>query len=79
LSSNQLAWADTCPVDEYTLAELMGEIDDPVLRRKLLDVCVRLAEVDDQVAEGESIVLSAAVVHWSLQHQMLPSLNGGRI
>ena len=29
LSSHQLAWSDTCPVDEYTLAELMGEIDDP--------------------------------------------------
>ena len=33
LSSKQLAWADNCPVDEYTLSELMGEIDDPTLRR----------------------------------------------
>lgn len=73
LSSKQLELADACPVDEYILADLMGEIDDPTLRRKVLDLCVRLAEVDDQVAEGESIVLSAAVAHWSLQYQMLHS------
>ncbi|MBB1076717.1 TerB family tellurite resistance protein [Rhodoferax sp. 4810] len=71
LSSKQLNWADTCPVDEYTLNELMAEIDDPELRRKVLGLCVRLAEADDKVAEGESLVLSAAVAHWSMHHQML--------
>lgn len=71
LSSKQLAWADACPVDEYTLAELMGEIDDPALRRKVLGLCVNLAEIDSIVAEGESIVLIAAVAHWNLQHQVL--------
>lgn len=73
LSSKQLEFADACPVDEYTLAALMGEIDDPTLRRKVLCLCVRLAEVDDQVGEGESIVLSAAMAHWSLHYQMLHS------
>ena len=66
LASQQLDWADACPVDEYTLAELMAGIDDPALRRKVLDLCIRLAEVDDQIAEGESVVLSAALAHWSL-------------
>ena len=77
LSSNQLAWADACPVDEYTLAELMGEIDDPVLRRTVLGLCVRLAEADDLVAEGESVVLMAALAHWRLHHQTLRSLDAG--
>ena len=36
LSSDQLKWADACPVDERTLADLMGEIQDPALRLKLL-------------------------------------------
>ena len=74
LSSKQLAWSDTCPVDEYTLAALMGEIDDPALRRKVLGLCVKLAKVDDLVAEGESIVLIAALAHWNLQLQILRSL-----
>ena len=70
LSSGQLKWADACPVDERTLADLMGEIQDPALRLKLLRLCVELAEVDARVDEGESMVLVAAVEHWGLHHKM---------
>jgi hypothetical protein len=73
LSSEQLKWADACPVDERTLADLMGEIQDPALRLKLLRVCIELAEADAHVAEGESIVLVAAVEHWGLHHEMFRS------
>lgn len=77
LSSKQLAWADNCPVDEYTLSELMGEIDSPSLRRKVLSLCVKLAEADGHIAQGESIVLVAAVEHWGLHHQMLRTADIG--
>jgi uncharacterized tellurite resistance protein B-like protein len=70
LSSEQLKWADACPVDERTLADLMGEIQDPALRLKLLRLCVELAEVDAHVDDGESSVLVAAVEHWGLHHEM---------
>ena len=70
LSSDQLKWADVCPVDERTLADLMGEIQDPALRLTLLRLCVELAEVDAHVAKGESIVLIAAVDQWGLHHEM---------
>ncbi len=73
LSSQQLQWADACPADDRTLAELMGEIEDPLLRRKLLRLCIEIAEADGQVAVGESIVLTAAVEHWGLHHEMLRS------
>jgi len=73
LSSEQLQWADTCPVDNRTLAELMGEIEDTALQRRLLRLCIVIAEANGQVAEGESIVLTAAVEHWDLHHEMLRS------
>jgi uncharacterized tellurite resistance protein B-like protein len=73
LSSDQLKWADACPVDERTLADLMGEIQDPTLRMKLLRLCVELAEVDAHVDDGESSVLVAAVEHWGLHHEMFRS------
>ena len=73
LSSDQLKWADACPVDERTLADLMGEIEDPAMRLKLLRLCVELAKSDAHVAEGESIVLGAAVEHWGLHREMLRS------
>ncbi len=70
LSSDQLKWTDACPVDERTLTDLMGEIQDPALRLKVLRLCVELAEVDAHVDDGESSVLVAAVEHWGLHHQM---------
>ena len=66
-------WADACPVDERTLADLMGEIQDPALRLTLLCVCVELAEVDAHVDDGESIVLVAAVEHWGMHREMFRS------
>lgn len=71
LSSGQLQWAHACPVDERTLANLMSEIQDPVLRLTLLRMCVELAEVDAHVDEGESTVLVAAVEYWGLHREML--------
>ncbi len=62
----------------YTLAELMSEIDDPALRRKVLGMCFRIAEADDLVAEGESGVLIAAMAHWGLNHRLLHSNDTGR-
>lgn len=73
LSSEQLQWADVCPVDERTLADLMCEIQDPALRLKLLRLCVELAEVDAHVDQAESVVLIAAVEHWGLHHEMFRS------
>ena len=73
LSSEQLKWAGACPVDERTLAQLMGEIHDPALRLKLLRLCVELAEVGEDVNDGESSVLVAAVEHWGLHHEMFRS------
>ncbi|MDO9095839.1 MAG: TerB family tellurite resistance protein [Rubrivivax sp.] len=73
LSSDQLKWADACPVDERTLADLMGEVQDPALRLKLLRLCVELAEVDAHVDDGESSVLIAAVEHWGLHREMFRS------
>jgi len=77
LSSERLPWADACPVDDRTLAELMGEIEDPALRRRLLRQCIEIAEADGHVADGESIVLTAAVEHWGLYREMLRSPDRG--
>ena len=74
LSSEQLKWADACPVDERTLAQLTSKIHDPALRLKLLRLCVELAEVDAHVDDGESSELVAAVEHWGLRHEMFRSL-----
>jgi uncharacterized tellurite resistance protein B-like protein len=51
----------------------MGGKQDRTKRLKLMRLCVELAESDAHVAEGESIVLSAALEHWGLRREMLHS------
>lgn len=70
LSSMHLSWGDACQVDQATLAALMSDIDDPALRRTLLQLCLAIVDADDHVAEGESVMLTAAIDHWGLQHTM---------
>lgn len=67
----RLTWADACRVDPRTLAQLMAEVDDPGLRLKVLRLCIAVVEADRHVAEGESIVVAAAVEHWGMQREML--------
>lgn len=57
-------WADACKVDPATLSELLSEITDPALRLKVMRLCVDVANADQHVAEGESVVLSAVLDHW---------------
>lgn len=69
LAAASLAWADACRIDPRTLAALLAEIDDLPLRRTVLNLCVAVAEADDQVDEAESIVLTTAVEQWGLQRE----------
>jgi uncharacterized tellurite resistance protein B-like protein len=75
LRSPQLNWSDVCPLDERELANLLAQITRPALRQRVLHLCLQLAEADGHVAEGESIVLGAAVEHWGLQRQMMRPLH----
>ena len=64
-------WDDACRVDAHTLHSLLAEIDDPALRRQLLAQCVAIVDVDQHVADGESLLLAAAVAHWGLAREVL--------
>lgn len=70
LHSTHLTWSDVCRVDPRTLSQLLADVDDPALRRKLLTLCLGVALADEHVADGESAVLEAVVEHWGLQGAM---------
>lgn len=71
LASASGGWADACRIDSTTLFGLLAEIDDPVLRRQVLQLCARVVDADGHVADGESALLLAAVEHWGLQRELL--------
>lgn len=66
LTHPRLTWAEACRVDADTLAVLLQEVDDAVLRHHVLQACVALAEADNHLSEGE-ILLLAAVERWPLR------------
>ena len=71
LAASHSSWADACRVDPQTLDALMAEVDEPSLRRKVLRLCISVVEADETVADGESMVLIAAVEQWGLHREML--------
>ena len=72
-----LSWGDACQVDQATLSALMADIDDPALRRTLLRLCLAIVDADDHVADGESVMLTAAIAHWGLHQEMLDARPAG--
>ena len=66
LSTTYQAWGGVCEIDPDTLGTLLAEITDPVLRLRVLQLCVEAVEADDHVADGESLILSAAAKQWAM-------------
>lgn len=76
LAASHHEWSQACRIDPRTLDEMMAEIDDPALREKVLNLCVAVVEADGHVAEGESIVVTAAVEQWGLHRRMFDAAPG---
>jgi hypothetical protein len=53
-------------VDDRTLAALMAEVSDPMLRRTVLRLSLAAAQADGHCAAGEARVVEAARHHWQL-------------
>ncbi|MDE2082684.1 MAG: TerB family tellurite resistance protein [Burkholderiales bacterium] len=71
LQARHSHWGDARQIEPEMLAQLMAEVDDPLLRRRVLQLCVAVVEADGHVADGESVVLVNAVEQWGLHRQML--------
>jgi hypothetical protein len=66
LATTSQAWGGVCKVDPETLEAVLAEIDDPVLRLKVLQLCVEAVEADEHIAEGEALILAAAAKQWAM-------------
>lgn len=70
LHSAHLTWCDACRVDARTLSQLLADVDDADLRQTVLQLCLDIAQADEHIADGESLVLEAVVEHWGLHRTM---------
>ncbi len=51
-------------VDDGMLASFMGEVDDPALRARVLEMAEAITAADSHLADAELTVLAAARRHW---------------
>ena len=61
-------------VDAEGLRSIMAEVDDEDLQRKVLKLSVAVAAADAHIAEGESVVLEAALRLWRSSSQVRSDL-----
>jgi uncharacterized tellurite resistance protein B-like protein len=54
-------------IDERTIDALLGEIQDPALRRQLLRAMWNIADADGVLADAEAKLLARACVVWSAE------------
>lgn len=60
-----LTWDHVCPVDDNTLVGVLGEVDDPILQAKLIEICDALVRADDNVTQAEAAMLMTMRSTWS--------------
>lgn len=73
--SARMSMLNTCPVDEFALRDIVGEIDDPQLQKRLLRLCVDIAHSDGTVDIAESIIISSAMEQWGLHSEVFRPAN----
>ena len=71
--SSGMCWADLSQVRPAPLRQVLGEVDDPELQGKVLELCISLVAADRHLAQGESVVLAAALLQWRLPLQAPPA------
>ena len=64
-------WDAAFQLDARMLSQLLSDIEDPLLHRKVLALCAAIVDADLHVADGESLVLLAAIKHWGLADAVL--------
>jgi len=61
-----LSWLDVCLIEGGPLAQLLQEVDDPALKRKVMALCLSLVAADRQVTHQEALLLAAMGRQWDM-------------
>lgn len=76
LVAADMHWDRACKIDQATLDDLLAEIDDPALARRVLAACQRAASADRTHTDAELLILHRAERAWGLDGK---GKNAGRL
>jgi hypothetical protein len=65
LATSNGRWSSLTP-DDPMIATLLGEIQDPELRRTIVCLCAVVTEADSHRADAESVVMQVAAAQWGV-------------
>jgi hypothetical protein len=64
LTTSHLSWSDACKVDSNVIQQVIRELQDPVLRAEVLNLCHVAIHADRHVAETEAALLASLSRAW---------------
>ena len=59
-------WSGSAALDEATLAAILDEIESPLLRMEVLQLCILACTADGSLEDAENRIIRAAVARWGL-------------
>ncbi len=69
LATSDQNWDAACKIDTKTFAAILAEVDDPLLRRKVLMLCATVFAADSHLSDGEAAMLEATVAQWEMHRK----------
>lgn len=66
LATSDRNWDAACRIDGATISALLAEIDAPVLRLRVLNLCAAVSAADKQWSDGERFFLETAIGDWRM-------------
>lgn len=65
-SAAGLSWLDVCLMEQGPLQQVLQEVNEPALRRKVMALSLSLVTADRQVTEQEALLLAAMGRQWDM-------------
>jgi uncharacterized tellurite resistance protein B-like protein len=60
------AMSGSCRIAPDTLRDMLASVDDARLRLPVMQLCMAVVDADQQLADGEAVVLKALIEHWGM-------------
>ena len=64
LATSSGNWTAALAVDPETMASMLDEVHDPLLRLKVLQLCLAAVTADGRLSDGESAIVLGALTRW---------------
>ncbi|MDQ3060826.1 MAG: TerB family tellurite resistance protein [Pseudomonadota bacterium] len=72
-----LSWLDACLMDGGPLEQMLQEVSEPALKRKVMALCLSLVAADRQFTPQEALLLGAMGRQWDMHFSPALSLPQG--